>query len=127
MAYGLAGSGIVLLIMLQFPELPVVLVAAAAVGLPVMAYMIAGQTWLQTHAQDEYRGRVFGAFETYAAFMGLIGIGFATLGGESLGVMISLYVSALLFVSAGLLAFFILQDRVLRARLKKAEGPVRKA
>ncbi len=115
MAYGMAGVGVILIIMLQFPELPVVLVAAVVVGLPAMAYMIAGQTWLQTHSQDEYRGRVFGAFETYGAFMGLIGIGFATLGGESLGAVNSLYVSALLFISAGLLAFFILQNRNLRA------------
>ena len=116
MAYGMAGVGVILVLMLQFPELPVVLVAAVAVGLPAMAYLIAGQTWLQTHTQDEYRGRVFGAFETYGAFMGLIGIGFATLGGESLGAVNSLYVSALLFISGGLLAFFILQDRILRAR-----------
>ncbi|MFQ5944017.1 MAG: MFS transporter [Anaerolineales bacterium] len=115
MAYGMAGTGVVLFLLLQFPVLPAVLAAAAAVGLPVMAWMIAGQTWLQTHARDEYRGRVFGAFETYAAFMGLLGIGFAMLGGESLGVIISLYVSTVLFISAGLLAFFILQDKVLRA------------
>ncbi len=114
MAYGMVGVGVVLILMLQIPVLPLVLVAAVAVGLPAMAYMIAGQTWLQTYSRDEYRGRVFGAFETFGAFMGLLGIGFATLGGEALGVIISLSVSALLFISAGLLAFFILQDRFLR-------------
>jgi predicted MFS family arabinose efflux permease len=114
-AYGMAGVGVVLILLLQFPELPVVLVAAVAVGLPAMAYLIAGQTWLQTHSRDEYRGRVFGAFETYAAFMGLIGIGFATLGGEALGVITSLYISAVLFLTAGALAFFILRDKVIES------------
>ncbi len=36
--------------------------------------MIAGQIWLQVHAEDQYRGRVFGAFETCSAFIGLLGI-----------------------------------------------------
>ena len=78
MAYGMVGVGAVLFLMLWFPILPVVLVAAVAVGLPAMAWMIAGQTWLQTYSTDQYRGRVFGAFGTYAALMGLLGMGFAT-------------------------------------------------
>ena len=113
-AYGMAGAGAVLIIMLQFPILPVVLASAVLVGLPVMAWMIAGQTWLQVHAEDQYRGRVFGAFETYSAFMGLLGIGFATLSGESLGVLFSLYVASLLLISGGLLAYLLLRPRFLK-------------
>lgn len=115
MAYGMAGTGILLFIMLQFPILPIVLVAGVAVGLPVMAWMIAGQTWLQVHTEDQYRGRVFGAFETYSALMGLIGIGFAIMSGESVGTVFSLYISVLLFISGGLLAYFLLRSRVLEA------------
>lgn len=113
-SFGMAGSGAVLFLMLLFPILPAVLAAAAAVGLPVMAWMIASQTWLQTHADDEYRGRVFGALETYAAVMSLLGIGLATLSGESMGVVFTLYLSPLLFMFAGLLAFFTLRDRFLK-------------
>jgi MFS family permease len=113
MAYGMAGSGVLLLIVFQFPILPVVLAAVVLLGLPVMAWLIAGQTWLQVHAEDQYRGRVFGAFETYLAVMGLLGIGFATLVGESIGVLFSLYISALLYISGGLLAFFLLRPRFL--------------
>jgi hypothetical protein len=115
MAYGLAGTGALLIIMIQDPISPVVLASSVLVGLPVMAWMIAGQTWLQVHAEDQYRGRVFGAVETYSALMGLLGIGFATLSGESLGVLFSLYVSSLLFISAGLLAYFLLRPRFLKA------------
>ncbi len=114
LAYGMAGAGAVLIIMVQFPILPVVLTSAVLVGLPVMAMMIAGQTWLQVHAEDQYRGRVFGAFETYSAFMGLLGIGFATLSGESLGVLFSLYVASLLFISGGMLAYLLLRPRFLK-------------
>lgn len=119
MAFGMAGTGAVLLVMLQVPFLPPVLVAAVIVGLPVMAWMIAGQTWLQTHSQDQYRGRVFGAFETYGALMALLGTGFATLAGESLGVVASLYISAALSVLGGLLALFLLQTRFLNSDLEQ--------
>jgi MFS family permease len=122
MAYGMAGIGALFIIMLQFPVLPVVLATAVVVGLPVMAWMIAGQTWLQVHAGDQYRGRVFGASETYSALMGLLGIGFATLSGESLGVLFSLYVSSLLFISAGLLAYFLLRPRFLKAGAVEARA-----
>jgi predicted MFS family arabinose efflux permease len=114
MAYGLAGTGALLIIMLQAPIFPVVLATVVLVGLPVMAWLIAGQTWLQVHAEDQYRGRVFGAFETYSALMGLLGIGFASLSGESVGVLYSLYISSLLFISGGLLAYFLLQPRFLK-------------
>jgi MFS family permease len=111
---GMLGAGILLMVMLQFPTLPVVLTVAVVVGLPAMAWMIAGQTWMQVHSEDEYRGRVFGAFETYAALMGLLGIGFATLSGESLGALFSLYTAALLFIFAAVLAYIILQPRFLK-------------
>ena len=114
MAYGFAGTGALFIIMLQAPILSVVLAAEVLVGLPVMAWMIAGQTWLQVHTEDQYRGRVFGAFETYSALMGLFGIGFASLSGESVGVLYSLYISSLLFIFAGLLAYFLLQTRFLK-------------
>jgi MFS family permease len=112
-AMGMLGAGILLIVMLQFPTLPVVLTVAVVVGLPAMAWMIAGQTWMQVHSEDEFRGRVFGAFETYAALMGLLGIGFATLSGESLGALFSLYSAALLFIFAAILAYIILQPRFL--------------
>jgi predicted MFS family arabinose efflux permease len=112
MAYGMAGSGAFLFIMLQFPTLPVILGAAVAAGLPVMAWLIAGQTWLQVHAEDQYRGRVFGVFGTYSALMGLLGMGFATLCGASLGVVPSLCISATLFICGGLLAYFLLRPRL---------------
>jgi len=111
MAYGMAGSGALLFIILLFPVLPIILGAVVAAGLPIMAWLIAGQTWLQVHSEDQYRGRVFGAFETYSALMGLLGLGFATLGGEALGAVSSLTISALLFTSAGLLAYFLLEPR----------------
>lgn len=113
-AMGMLGAGILLIVMLQFPTLPVVLTVAVVVGLPAMAWMIAGQTWMQVHSEDEYRGRVFGAFETYAALMGLIGIGFATLSGESLGALFNLYAASLLFIFAAILAYIILQPRFLK-------------
>ena len=115
MAYGMAGTGILLFIIVQIPILPVILLVAVLVGLPAMAWMIAGQTWLQVHAEDQYRGRVFGALETYSALMGLLGIGFATLSGESVGISFSLYISVLLFISGGLLAYFLLLPRFLKA------------
>ena len=113
LAFGMAGAGALLLLMLQIPTLPIIYIIVILVGFPVMALMIAGQTWLQVHSQDQYRGRVFGAFETYGAIMGLLGTGFATLAGEAIGVLFSLYAAGLLFVSAGILAYLLLRPRFL--------------
>ena len=124
MAYGMAGAGLLLVGMLQFPVLEVVLATAVLIGLPVMALLIAGQTWLQSHSEDRYRGRVFGAFETYSAFMGLLGIGFATLSGESMGAIFSLYISALLFICGGMLAYVLLQPRFLEKGTAEAESNI---
>ncbi|MFN2136320.1 MAG: MFS transporter [Candidatus Promineifilaceae bacterium] len=112
-AFGMAGVGALLLLALWYPKLWFVLLISVLFGLPTMAWLIAGQTWLQTNTTDEYRGRLFGAFETYAAFMGLLGIGFASLAGDALGVHTSLAVAAALFIGAGLLAFVLLQPRFL--------------
>lgn len=117
MAFGLAGIGVLLIIMLLIPYFSVTLITVIAIGFPAMAWLIAGQTWLQVHSEDKYRGRVFGAFETYSAVMSILGIGFATLSGESLGVIISLYISALLYIAAGVLAYYLLQARLLKVGL----------
>lgn len=109
MTFGLIGSGIVLFLMVQTPDLRFVLAAALAVGLPVMAWLIAGQTWLQKNAPDEFRGRVFGAFETTSALMGLAGMAFATLFGESFGVVPSMNIAALLYALAGVAIFFLMR------------------
>jgi hypothetical protein len=53
---------------------------------------------------------------------GLLGIGFATLSGESIGVLFSLYVASLLFISAGLLAYILLRPRFLK--IAAVEGRV---
>ena len=113
-AFGMVGVGALLILLLQFPVLAVVLPVIVLVGLPVMAWMIAGQTWLQTHTDDQYRGRIFGAFETYSALMGLLGIAFASLSGESVGALFSLYIAALLFIAGGLMAYFLLRPRFLK-------------
>jgi DHA3 family macrolide efflux protein-like MFS transporter len=122
MACGMAGTGILLLIMVQFPVLPVMIVAGVAVGLPAMAWLVAGQTWLQAHTEDSYRGRVFGAFETYSALMGLLGIGLATFSGEALGAVLGMYISAFLFIAGGLFCYFLLRPRIPEAGAVKGKA-----
>jgi hypothetical protein len=46
--------------------------------------------------------------------MGLLGIGFATLPGVSIGAISSLYAAGLLFIAAEVLAYVLLQARFLR-------------
>jgi MFS family permease len=111
---GLVGIGLVLSLMLIFQNFTVLLIVMLLLGPPAMAGFISAQTWLQQKTPDEYRGRVFGAFETIGAIMGLTGLAFATFFGESVGIVNSLGIGAVLFIFAGVMAFIWLRGDVVK-------------
>mgnify|MGYP001827249646 CR=1 FL=1 len=75
--WGLIGTGALILIMKNWPTLPVLVVGIGIAALPAMAWLIAAQTSLQQSTADEYRGRVFGAFGTTVALLQLVSSGIA--------------------------------------------------
>jgi MFS family permease len=116
--FGLVGAGLILLTMFHVPVFPVVLACFALLGVPVMAWLINSQTWLQSHAPDGYRGRVFGAFYTTNALMMLVGVGLGSSGGENLGVVPTLDIAGALFLLSGLLALVFMREEAVLQPVK---------
>jgi Na+/H+ antiporter NhaC len=87
-----------------------------------MAWLITSQTWLQSHAPDAYRGRVFGAYGAVTAVMALVGMGAASAMGDGVGIVPTLDVSGLLYIVAGILAFALLSEAALAAAARRAAG-----
>lgn len=106
---GLMITGLALVGMVLLPVYVISLVIMIAISLPLMAWLISSQTWIQTHSPDKYRGRVFGVYGTLSALLMLIGMGFASGMGEVLGISNTLYVGGGVYVLSGILALFLLR------------------
>jgi len=60
--FGLIGTGIGLVAMVIWPIYTISLLIMILISVPLMAWLISSQTWIQTYSPEEYRGRVFGAY-----------------------------------------------------------------
>jgi hypothetical protein len=74
----------------------------------MMAWLISSQTWIQTHAPGEFRGRVFGVYGTFAALLSLVGMAFASGLGDTMGISTTLYFGGGIYILSGLLAAALL-------------------
>lgn len=101
---GLCAIGVILFITINFPVFYVALILIALAGIPAMAWMISEQTLLQGCVEDRYRGRIFGTYATTVALMTLLGMGFGSIAGDALGAILTLSISAVLYVIAGIAA-----------------------
>ena len=108
--FGLIGTGIGIGAMVFWPVFTISLLILILLSLPLMSWLNSSQTWIQTHVSDDYRGRVFGAYETFCALLMLIGMGFASAVGDSLGISKTLYISAGIYILAGMLAVVLLRN-----------------
>ncbi len=95
--------GALLLVLLNVPSLPVVMVLIAVIGIPAMGCMIGIQTLLQMSVQDSFRGRVFGALGTLNAVTMLVGMGTASLLGDKVGVVPLMDASGAIYLFSSLL------------------------
>ena len=78
------------------------------VGIPSVTGQAARTTILQTHVEDEYRGRVFGALGTTAALLMLAGTLIAGATGALAGPIVLLNIQGASYVAAGLFALVAL-------------------
>ena len=118
LAWGGLFSGLLLIpifnLPLVYPALWPVLVLTALAGLPFAAWGTAQMTLLQTEAQPETRGRVFGSyFATFSLFQ-LLGMAVSGYLGDAVGVMV-INVDAATYLLAGVVVLF-------RARRKTAKS-----
>jgi MFS family permease len=100
-------DGLLLLIIVNGGSLALALVLIAIAGVPVVGFFVSMQTLAQQQTEDRYRGRVFGAVGTVAALMTLVGILFAGLVGDTLGIVPTMSIGSCLYILAGLVALVI--------------------
>lgn len=103
-SFGLIGSGVALVAMVVWPVYIISLIIIILLSVPLMAWLISSQTWIQTRAPGDYLGRIFGVYGTLSALLMLIGMMFASGLGEILGISTTLYFGGGIFILAGLLA-----------------------
>ena len=107
--FGLIGTGIGLVAMVLWPIYAITLLILILLSVPLMAWLISSQTWIQTHAPGEYRGRVFGAYGTFSALLMLVGMAFASGFGDTLGISNTLFFGGAFYILSGLLAVVLLR------------------
>lgn len=108
LGWSLVLIGLVMLVFVNVPLLPLVLTLAAAMGVVAVCWLASQQTILQTNVEDDYLGRAFGAFATANALTLLLGTLSAGALAALAGIVPLLNSSAILYSGAGLLALILL-------------------
>ncbi|HEX6719151.1 MAG TPA: MFS transporter [Pyrinomonadaceae bacterium] len=111
-ALGHAAVGIILLLLVRFPFLPLVLGLSVLQGIPVMALSIGLNVLFQSRTSDVYMGRVFGTYDTTQALLEILGMTFAGIWGYRLGAVPMLEIAAGLYFSAGLAGLAIMRGKM---------------
>ncbi len=104
LALSCLSTGLMSLVLVAFPSLPLALVFSALGGIPAVGYQVGVQTLLQRGVADAYRGRVFGALDTTNALLRLGGLGLAGGLADIAGIVPMLWVMGGLRVLSGLVA-----------------------
>ncbi len=108
LALSLFANGGLMLVMFNFPFIPVALVLFALGGIPQIGYVVSQQTLLQRAVADKHRGRVFGALGATSALLDLAGLSFGGTFGDRLGVAPVLNVAGGLWLIAGVIVLLLL-------------------
>jgi predicted MFS family arabinose efflux permease len=105
---GMILTGAALVVMVLIPIYAITLLIMILISVPLMAWLISSQTWIQTHAPGKFRGRVFGVYGTFSALLVLIGMAFASGMGDTLGISTTLYFGGGIYILSGFLAAALL-------------------
>lgn len=105
---GLFFTGVLILLMVLFPTLPVILPLMIIAGPALMAWIISGQTVLQQGTEDKFRGRVFGTYGTVSTLLMFVGSGLAGTTADIVGVQFLIIAAAGFYILGGLLGIGLL-------------------
>lgn len=105
-------SGIIFLVEVNFPYLPLVLLCSFLFGIPMVMFNVFITSLLQNSISDRYRGRVFGTYQTLNSLFMLCGLGLATLGGDFIPTITFMNIAAILYVVAGIYAYLRLPKEI---------------
>jgi MFS family permease len=108
LALSIAANGVFLLAMFNILVLPLVLGFGVLAGITTAGWFVGSQTLLQKWVPDNYRGRVFGAYETTQALLLLAGMGLAAVLADPLGAVPVLSFVGALYVLMGATAWVVL-------------------
>lgn len=111
---GLILSGLGVLAMVAFPTLTVVVALMILAGPALMAWIISMQTVLQQATDDNFRGRVFGAYGTTSTILMFVGSGLAGFLADSSGSSALMASAAVIYVIAGLASWVLLNKPLSR-------------
>ncbi|MGH2583732.1 MAG: MFS transporter [Dehalococcoidia bacterium] len=123
---GSAGTGCLLLLMVNQPSTVVALVLYALVGVLAVGLQVGVGTLLQLETTNEFRGRVSSLLSTVGAAAALGSMGVTSAVAAAVGTVAMLDIAGLLFIAAGLVTFGLGKVALPRPeRLKSRLGPVR--
>jgi len=111
---GLIVSGLAILVMVTVPTLAVIVGLMVLAGPALMAWIIGMQTVMQQSTEDSFRGRVFGAYGTTSTILMFVGAGLAGLMADTVGTSLLMAASAIIYVVAGVVAWFLLSKPLSR-------------
>lgn len=111
LGWSLVFIGLVMLVYVNLPLVPIVLTLATIMGVVAVCWLASQQTLLQTNVEDRYLGRAFGAFATTNSLTLLLGTLSAGALADVAGIVPLLNSSAILYSSAGLLALSLLAPK----------------
>lgn len=102
--------GPLILVIANFPVLPVVLPVITLCGAAVIGFFVSMITLLQSNVSDKYRGRIFGTLNTVQAIAMLFGMILASGLGDRVGITQMVELDACFNILAGMLAFFMIRN-----------------
>jgi MFS family permease len=121
---GLIGvNGGLLLILFALPSLTLALGIFVAAGIAVVGYGTSFFMLLQKSVDNQYRGRIFGAFGTTNALLVLLGQGLAGTLGDMIGVIPAISGKGILDMLAGIIGLILLQRATRLAHQALADQP----
>jgi len=112
LGWSMVAVGLGKVITTNVPLLPLIFAVQLALAPAIIGWSTSQQTLLQSGTEDRYRGRIFGAVDTTVALTGIIGIGLGSGLGDVVGIVPLLNLSALLYVTAGIVALSTLRGVV---------------
>jgi MFS family permease len=115
----LVSAGLVIFAIFTFPHSILVYPLLGFVGLMGTAWYTSAETLLQMGISDQFRGRIFGTLGTTLALGSLIGMTFAGMMADRVGLVPVLSVSASMYVLSGFLAWIMLP----RTSFSQLESP----
>jgi predicted MFS family arabinose efflux permease len=108
-AFGGIAAGLISIVEVTFPVLPVVFVGTILIGAPVVFFFTCAYTLLQQSVADQFRGRIFGAYFNNNTLLLLVGMGVSSVLGDHIGIRQTMYLSGLFYFLAGLVALLLLR------------------